>query len=190
MGGLPILGVQMTAPLAGAPGAGSGRPFVHARSGRRRARSAQALVEFALLLPLMLLILLGVVDFGRCFYFWTSIANAAREGARYGSTHPTYVTNACKTDPNNVKYRVKQEAGTTMVINDADIAVYWVDATTGATTDATNCNPLPGDRRVYQNPNAIRVDVTYNFRAFTPLISSFWGGGALRLSSSAVMIVE
>jgi Flp pilus assembly protein TadG len=160
------------------------------RGRRRRRQSAQSLTEFAMILPLLTLILLGVVDFGRVFYYWTSIANAAREGARYGSTHPTQVTTACKPDPNNLKYRVKQEAGTTMTITDTNIKVYWVDATTGVTTDAANCSPLPADRRIYQNPNSVRVDVYYDFNAITPLISNFWGGGNLRIASSAAMVIE
>jgi len=158
---------------------------------RRRRQSAQSLTEFALILPVLMLILLGVVDFGRVFYYWTSIANAAREGARYGITHPTAITPTCKADPSNIKYRVKQEAGTTVVLADPNIAVYWVDATTGVRTDAAaNCNPLPGDQRIYQNPNALRVDVSYDFRAITPLISNFWGGGALRIVSSSTMVIE
>ena len=106
-------------------------------STRRRRQSAQSLTEFALILPVLMLILLGVVDFGRVFYYWTSIANAAREGARYGTTHPSAVATTCKADPNNIKYRVKQEAGTTMVIADSNITVYWVDSSTGVTTDAS-----------------------------------------------------
>jgi len=161
------------------------------REDRRRRKSAQSLTEFALILPILMLILLGVVDFGRVFYYWTSIANAAREGARYAITHPTAITSTCKADPSNVKYRVKQEAGTTVVLTDSNIAVYWVDASTGMPTDAAaNCNPLPGDQRIYQNPNAVRVDVNYDFRAITPLISNFWGGGALRIVSSTTMVIE
>jgi Flp pilus assembly protein TadG len=159
-------------------------------SGRRRRQSAQSLTEFALILPVLALILLGVVDFGRVFYYWTSMANAAREGARYAITHPTATTSTCKADPSNVKYRVKQEAGTTMQLADANIAVFWVDTATGTATDAANCNPLPGDQRIYQNPNAIRVDVNYDFRAITPVISNFWGGGALRIVSSSTMVIE
>lgn len=160
------------------------------RAKSRRRQSAQSLTEFAMILPLLTLILLGVVDFGRVFYYWTSIANGAREGARYGSTHPTQITTTCKADPNNLKFRVKQEAGTTMTITDANIKVYWVDATTGFPTDAANCSPLPADRRVFQNPNSVRVDVFYDFSAITPIISQFWGGGNLRIGSSAAMVIE
>jgi Flp pilus assembly protein TadG len=47
-----------------------------------------ALVEFAIILPVMLVILLGIIDLGRVFYTYESLANAAREGARYCSLYP------------------------------------------------------------------------------------------------------
>jgi len=47
----------------------------------RRGRG-QALVEFALVLPILLLIILGVVDFGRAVYGYNTIGNAARSGGR------------------------------------------------------------------------------------------------------------
>lgn len=46
----------------------------------------QALVEFALILPIMLLLICALVDFGRAYYTWLMVTNAAREGARVGAT--------------------------------------------------------------------------------------------------------
>lgn len=43
----------------------------------------QGLVEFALVLPLLLLLVLGVLDFGRAFYLGVALENSAREGAYY-----------------------------------------------------------------------------------------------------------
>lgn len=42
----------------------------------------QTLSEFALVIPLVLLIFLGLFDLGRAVYAYTTISNAAREGAR------------------------------------------------------------------------------------------------------------
>ncbi len=42
----------------------------------------QTIVEFALILPILLLILLGILEFGRIFSAWMSITHASREGAR------------------------------------------------------------------------------------------------------------
>jgi len=47
-------------------------------------RRGQALVEFAMVLPLVLVILLGIVEFGFILYNQHVITNASREGARYG----------------------------------------------------------------------------------------------------------
>ncbi len=56
---------------------------------RRRDRlPAQGLVEFALLLPVLLMIILGTIEFGRILFIYTNINNAAREGTRYGMVHP------------------------------------------------------------------------------------------------------
>lgn len=49
-----------------------------------RTAKGQSLVEFALILPVLLLIILGVVEFGRIFFLYTEASNAAREAARYG----------------------------------------------------------------------------------------------------------
>jgi Flp pilus assembly protein TadG len=52
--------------------------------GRRggRARRGQALVEFALVLPLLLMLVIGVFEFGRAYNVYQVITDAAREGAR------------------------------------------------------------------------------------------------------------
>ena len=51
----------------------------------RRGERGAALVEFALALPLLLVILAGIVDFGFAFQRYEVITNAAREGARLAS---------------------------------------------------------------------------------------------------------
>lgn len=49
--------------------------------------NGQALVEFAIVLPLLLLIICGIIDFGWLFYNQLSLENCAREGARYGAVN-------------------------------------------------------------------------------------------------------
>ncbi len=48
----------------------------------RDSDTGQSLVEFSLVLPIFLVLLFGLVDFGRGFYTWLVVTNAAREGAR------------------------------------------------------------------------------------------------------------
>ena len=49
-------------------------------------RKGQATVELALLLPIVLLILFGIAEFGRAFAGYLALQHAAREGARLGAT--------------------------------------------------------------------------------------------------------
>ncbi len=48
----------------------------------------QGMVEFALVLPILLLLVVGALDFGRAFYIKVGLENAAREGAYYMVYHP------------------------------------------------------------------------------------------------------
>jgi hypothetical protein len=51
-------------------------------NGRKR-RAGQSLVECALVLPLLILLIVNVVNFGAFFYAWISVASAARTGAQH-----------------------------------------------------------------------------------------------------------
>ena len=48
----------------------------------RQTEAGQSLVEFTMILPIFLVLMFGLVDFGRAFYTWMLVTNAAREGAR------------------------------------------------------------------------------------------------------------
>lgn len=47
------------------------------------------MVEFALILPIFLLLVFAIVDFGMGFHAWLTVTNSAREGARLGSVGGT-----------------------------------------------------------------------------------------------------
>ena len=57
-----------------------------ARADRRNARRrGQALIEFALIVPVLFLLFVGCLDFGRVFYNGMAVTHAARAGAQYGA---------------------------------------------------------------------------------------------------------
>ncbi|MDD1776119.1 MAG: pilus assembly protein [Candidatus Methanomethylicus sp.] len=47
---------------------------------------AQSMVEFALVLPILLLVIIGLFEFGRLIFIYSTVVTAAREAARYGSS--------------------------------------------------------------------------------------------------------
>jgi Flp pilus assembly protein TadG len=105
----------------------------------RRCRG-QSLVEAALTVPIAVTIMLGVVEFGAVYFTRASIENGAREGARYGSIHPT--------DVSGIESRVRQ------MVTGVDPATIQVDVT------YPDGDTLPSDR--------IRVTVTYPLATFWP----------------------
>lgn len=52
---------------------------------RQQARRAQAMVEFMLALPVLVILIYGIIEVSRMIFIFASVANASRQGARYGS---------------------------------------------------------------------------------------------------------
>ena len=52
----------------------------------RRDTRATAVVEFAIIFPVLAMLVFGVIDFGRAFFLRNNLVSAVREGARYGAT--------------------------------------------------------------------------------------------------------
>lgn len=118
----------------------------------------QALVELAIILPLLMLILLMSLDLGRVFFGWVGLTNASRIGASYAAAHPT-----AWGIPGNATQRANYEA---QIRADAD---------------ALNCT-LPGTIPAPVFPNGTdigdeaTVKLTCEFSLLTPFVSQIIGG--------------
>jgi Flp pilus assembly protein TadG len=84
--------------------------MLRTNSGKNRnAVAGSAQVEFAILAPLMLLMMLGAIDFGRVYYHGVTVANAASVGAFYGSqnniksVHDSGIQTAALNDAQDLK---------------------------------------------------------------------------------------
>jgi hypothetical protein len=66
---------------------------------RKRRQGGQALLEFALVLPIFMVALLGMIDLGRVIWANDSLTNAAREAARYAIVHGGSRSTACPVGP-------------------------------------------------------------------------------------------
>lgn len=138
------------------------------------------MVEFALLLPALMLLLVVAVDFGRLFATYVAVNNAAREGAAFAAAHPTFVNSGDNPDPENVTYRARQE-----VANPSDSRFTLV------TVGTPVCNPSPCPTVLGTGGGAtIKVTVNTNFTFFTPIVSAILGGSAFPLSASATAAIQ
>jgi len=79
---------------------------------RGRGQEGAAAVEFALILPILIFLVLGGIDFGHRLYMQHLITNASREGARYAAKYtgtadaptPAAVSNHVKLPPPGLNY--------------------------------------------------------------------------------------
>lgn len=90
---------------------------------RRDERGAN-LVEMALSAFLLVLLVMGVADFGRAFNNYIIITNASREGARYASHFPSYVAGILEATK-------KEAAGSGVTLQDTDIAIIGAGSPAG-----------------------------------------------------------
>lgn len=67
---------------------------VPSRRGHRHDPTGQSVVEFALVIPVLMLILMSIIQLGFLFSAHIGVINGVREGARYGSLSPTTASNA------------------------------------------------------------------------------------------------
>lgn len=63
---------------------------------RIRGSKGQALVELALMLPILLLLILGVIEFGRAFYMKNTLTNAVRHAARKAAVNTSWNQNSIR----------------------------------------------------------------------------------------------
>lgn len=70
--------------------------------GLLRGTEAAAIIEFAVALPLLIVLVVGIFDFGGAFNLKQELNNAAREGARFGAAQPTNDISATNLKPPSV----------------------------------------------------------------------------------------
>lgn len=141
-------------------------------------KRGQALVEFALVFPLFVLLVFGIIDAGRLVYTYNTVANSARNGARVAIVNQsTSGTDTCDTTVATAyPTGCAISSGIALGLTAADVSVGYRDP-----KDQAECTPLAiGCIAV--------VDVTGEFQPFTPVIGQLIG--PISLTSTAKIPVE
>jgi Flp pilus assembly protein TadG len=168
--------------------------------GRRRGRG-QSLVEFSLILTPLMLVLLGIIQFGFIFNTYVTMTNAAREGARTGTI---YVHNrGLSKDQNDTARNESIRTGLTSSMNMlgttsphfANSASWTKSGLTWTSGDLVVTYAIPTgvvdtEARVGQT---VTVQTTYHQDLIVPLIANLLptdAGGRLRLVSQVTMVIN
>lgn len=143
----------------------------------RRARErhkGQALVEFALVIPLFLLLLVGLFDLGRAVFSYNTLTNAAREGARIA------IVNQYK--PSIIQHAKDQTA--IVELDDPSVSIKFYQVKADGTPDTSKPCALVAVGCLAM----VKFEATY--RPMTPFISNIIFGNGVTFEAQSVLSVE
>jgi TadE-like protein len=124
-------------------------------------RRGQAMVEFALVIPILILVMMGVFDFGRAIYASSAINNAAREGARLAIVDQTLT---------HIQDRASQQAVALGIApTDVDVEYRLGDQL----ENENSCDTHVGTDEIYGCLAVVKVP--YSFTAVTPILGHIVG---------------
>ena len=141
----------------------------------KRKSRGQSIVEFAIILPVLLLMVLAALDLGRAFLGWVVLNNAARVGANYAALHP----DAWGTPGDS-----------------ADQATYSslvADARDDASIALSACNaavPSPAFPTGTDIGDFSEVVLECDFNPITPIIGDLFTGGTVTVSARSVFPIR
>lgn len=141
------------------------------------------MVEFAVLAPLLLLLIFGIIEMSRAMFAYTSVWSAAREGARFATTveADNYVNCAA----------IEAAAVGRIVISDVtptNIDIVYVDS---AGIQIADCQGgTPPSAATVPSGSTVEVAITgVTFDAVVPILEIFFDGLTLDSTQSRIIFV-
>jgi Flp pilus assembly protein TadG len=136
-----------------------------------RGESGAALVEFALVLPLLLVILLGMLDFGKGFNYWIDETHLANEGARWAAVNKN-------PGSGTLAQYIQGQADTKELLN---------GGTAQVPSPARVCISFPNGTQNAGDPVKVTVSTTYYWLGF---LRSRLGVASTTISGESTMRLE
>ena len=126
------------------------------------------MVELALLLPLFLVVILGIIEVGRMWWTQQALTNAAREGVRYA-------TQTLKTCPPDRTQARRDAADVQKARDEIRANLSAAGLSTEGSVALIDILPEPLEA---QNPTQVRVKITYYFDSLLPFLPSLISGSS------------
>jgi Flp pilus assembly protein TadG len=153
----------------------------HAR--RWRYQRGTTLPETAIVLVVMLMVLFGIIDFGRAMYTYSFVANIAREGARWAivrGSQCTVLTGGCPATAPQVQAYVQSLSEGATTASSISVTTSWPGTGTG-------CSGGTGGAGLHNVAGCpVVVTVTYPFKFILPYMPR----PTLTMSSSSTMVIS
>lgn len=151
----------------------------------RQGDAGATLVEFAIVVPLLLVLLFGIVEFGRVIGEFTTIRTAAREGARFATT----VESASGTPNYRDCSGIIDAVNSKVVLGTIEsVSITWTAP--GYTHTCTDADPTndPSQTEVVSG-TTVEVLVTSTFDSVVPIMEIFLDGISLNTTQSREVFI-
>ena len=159
---------------------------MYARSSFDQKQKGQDLMEFALVLPILLLIIFGVLDLGRLFHSAITVTNAARVGARFGALRRD-IYNCDPTDPDCI-YICNPNCGPDYFINVTRNEAINNGIDLSSAPVEVNCiDGSIGTSNVCDYGDSFQIKVTYDFDL---VIGELIGLSQIQIVRAVEMLVQ
>ena len=133
-------------------------------------RSGQAMVEFALVLPILLLLIMGIIEFGRLLFIYSAVTTSSREAARYASA--SGLPSGFSTSSDVERYEdcagiraAARRSAIAINLADSDILISY-DHGPGTTVYSSTCPPSGG----FTLGDRVNVQVSYTYHPLVPIV--------------------
>jgi Flp pilus assembly protein TadG len=138
----------------------------------------QSLVELAITLPILILLLLGTLDFGIAIFSYSMLRDAAQEGAFYGSFNPSNIEEI-ENRARNISPRTDDEVFSSPVqLRNKDLIKVNVRALGNFCQGAQN-----------GVANSIQVNVSYRYPILMPFVGRLIGSRTIPLKGTATNVI-
>jgi Flp pilus assembly protein TadG len=162
-------------------------------AGRPAAHPGQGLVEFTLILPTFLLLVMGIVAFGIVFEKKVTVDNAARAGARYAVVHPDSWSSSDPASFASIQGQVQNDKAVGIPNNGTGIQIQYYNKSDGSLCGSylpsSGWNGSGGNTEAtcLQPYNLIKVTVSVTVQMPIPIIANLFPNGIAIKSSSTMM---
>ena len=162
-------------------------------------KKGQAIVETALLLPVLMLLVMGSADLGRVFYYAIAVTNAAREAARQGTYYdPTTNSNSLDSYSQVLAAAQKEVPSDVTLSTPSASPSHCLTGQPASWSAYYPAQPNTGwgficfdgnDAQTTVATQTIQVTILFNFQPVTPL-ASVVGASSVHVEASTVMQVQ
>lgn len=143
-------------------------------------RDGATIIEFAIIAPMLFLMIMGIIEFALIMYASSVVENATAAGSRFGITGSSY-----SGDDRSAYIKGSIQRLSAGMLNEDNVVIKRTIYNNFGGVSSSTANPQDGAFGCANQ--AVLYDVSYNWNLFTPMIAYFFDDGKFVIKSSTLV---